>query len=142
MAASALKEFQIAVRTQLEDDVVLQNMRYITGVFDEAPNDQPYPYITIGTKVEVPYNVFQVNGYEDTLVLDMWTDLNGGDIHLDLLDDVNRLFNNPRDEEKNFIPLQMPSWNNILCEVEWSTTLIDESDICRHTIARLRAINT
>ncbi len=143
-SASALKETQIAVRTRLANDATLMNIRGITGIFDEAPSDQPYPYISLGTKVEIPW-INKTFGREEkqvTLVLDAWTDLNSGDVHLDILDDINRLFNDPVDTNSNPWPLSLSSYTNTQCIVEWSTTMIDESDQCRHTIARLFVTNT
>lgn len=138
MAASATKQVQIAVVTALENDVVLFNTHGCTGVFDEAPADQAYPYISIGPKTESPwlFRTFGKREKEVSLVLDIWTDIHDGDTHLDMLDDVNRLFDKP------VVPLVLDTYTNTDCYVEMSTTNIDEMMDARHTVCRLLTINT
>lgn len=109
--------------------------RGITGIFDEAPTDQPYPYISFGTKVEVSAKTFQnKQGKDVTVVLDVWTDLRNGDIHMDILKDLNRLFDGETLDLDD-------GYENTLCEVEWSTTIVDESMECRHTVCRIHTLN-
>lgn len=131
VAYSATYDVQETVRETILADSILNNR--LTGVFDEASTNQEFPYITLGTKVQVPWNQFQNRGFEVTLVLDIWTSLEDGDSHFTILDDVHRLFNGPK--------LQLHSYTNIDCQVEWSTTLIDEAVSTRHTVARLRTFN-
>ncbi|SRR6266487_4864796 len=133
MSFAAVKEVQVGVVSTLLADSILMG-RGLTGVFDEAPTDQAYPYISIGTKVQTPWKEFQRQGYEVTLVLDIWTSLDGGDVHFDILDDVARLFDDK--------PLPLASFASTQCVLEWTITLIDEDMTARHTIARLRTINS
>jgi hypothetical protein len=144
MASTATEDVQIAVVGRVENDTTLINTHGVTGVFDEAPDDQPYPYISVGTKVETPWisRTFGKREKEVTLVLDIWTDIHDNDIHFAILDDVNRLFDNPVDGSNNPWPLPLTSYTNTQCVVEWSTTLIDESMDARHTVARLFTVNT
>lgn len=126
-----MQEVQVAVATRIENDVAL--MARITGAFDEAPTDHPLPYITYGTKVQIPYDVFQNRGWEVTLVLDIWTETADGDSHFLILNDIDRLFHGQL--------LTLETYINDKCIVEWATTLTDEAVSIRHTVARLLTRN-
>ena len=133
MSFDAIKDVQTAVLAKMTGDVVL--MGRITGVFDEAPSAQAYPYITFGQKDELPWNVFQKHGWEVILALDIWTAIAGGDVHMSIADDIGRLFNDP-------LPLlALANYVNVLCQVAQVITMTDEVVSVRHTIARLHTIN-
>lgn len=138
MAATATEEVQVAIVTGLENDPTVMSTHGCTGVFDEAPADQPYPYFSVGEKNETPWisRTFGKREKEVLIVLDIWTDIHDGDGHFAFLDDVNRLFDQPE------TPLALQTYTNAFCQVEWSTTQTDESMDARHTIVRIRTINT
>ena len=129
---SAMKEVQAAVKAKIEADAPL--MSKIDGIYDYAAGDECIPYVTFGTKTQTPWDVFRSKGWEVLLVLDIWTwILSSGDIHFDILDDLCRLFNGPL--------LTLQTYHNAWCNIEWSTTLLDEPNNIRHTVARLRTLN-
>ena len=62
---TALWPIQKAIYTTLSGDATL--MALATGVFDEVPGDQPYPYIVVGEGTESPLECMSNYGNEDTV---------------------------------------------------------------------------
>jgi hypothetical protein len=128
---NAMEEMQVGTKARIESDQEI--MSYLTGTYDYAPSDACLPYLTYGTKIQLPWNQFRMNAFNCTLSLDIWTSLNGGDVHFNILDCIYRLFNNVN-------LTNMPSFTNVDMDVEWSTTLIEDAEQIRHTVARLRGL--
>ena len=74
---TALSEVQTAIYSKLTGDGTL--MAQVTGVFDSGavPENQAFPYITLGDTTEAPDNAFGTRGYDDTLTLHIWSDALG-----------------------------------------------------------------
>lgn len=134
MFSEAIQDVQNAIYTVLTGDVVL--MGKITGVYDEAPADQPFDFVTFGSKQATPYKTFQRAGYEVSVMLDVWTLIAEGDAHLRILDDLYRLLDDP----PNGIPLT--SFNSTRCFIELTVTAVDEIVTIRHTSVKVHTINT
>ena len=109
-------------------------MAILTGVFDEAPANQPLPYMTIGEKVKVSWPFFQNSGWEVSIMLDIWTALDDGDTGSLILAIVDRLLHNKK--------LPMVHFDNALTEDEWSTTMFEEVNNVRHIPVRFRTLNS
>jgi Protein of unknown function (DUF3168) len=129
----AIQDVQASMLSVMKQDTLLLS-RGLTGIFDEAPAVQAYPYISFGTKTQLPYNVFRQVGFDCTVTLDIWTSQWSGDLHIFILNDVYRLFNNQ--------PLPLKAWFSTWCYVEMTTTSISESMQVRHTLARVRTLDT
>lgn len=69
MSGSALPQIQDAVRTALSTDSALAAL--VTGVFDQVPPSQPYPYIALGEKSETEFSTFARGGSRATLALEV-----------------------------------------------------------------------
>lgn len=64
MGKTALLDIQKGIYDKLTGDATL--MALITGVFDEVPKDQEFPYVAIGTATEVKFNTFDKQGRDVT----------------------------------------------------------------------------
>ncbi len=74
---TSLPELQQAMYNTLTGDTTF--MALVTGVFDygAVPQNQPYPFVSIGNGTETPDNAFGTRGYDATIQLDIWDDSNG-----------------------------------------------------------------
>lgn len=70
-------------------------MGLITGVFDmsNVPENQAFPYITLGNATETDYSALARIGYEDTLTLHVWSMSKGTKECNTILSNLNRLLN-------------------------------------------------
>ena len=90
-AQSAMQEWQAAAYARLTSDTTLMSM--ITGVFDNAavPQNQTFPYVTLGDITESPDNRFGRRGYDQINMLDIWDSSNGFLNAQNILAQLNRL---------------------------------------------------
>lgn len=73
--ATALWPLQRAVYDKLTGDETLMGL--VTGVFDGVPEQQPYPYITLGSITEVPDDAHDRQGLTAQVVLHIWSKYRG-----------------------------------------------------------------
>lgn len=128
---SALPVIQQAIYSRLTGDSVL--MSKVTGVFDYVPDNQTFPYITIGEATSAPYRTFSRFGEEVTVTCHIWSRYDGFKEALDILADMNRLLAD-RDD------LSVTGYDLICCFFEFSETMRDPDGITRHVVARYRLI--
>ncbi len=69
--ADVLFQVQQAVYGVLTADGTLAGL--VTGVFDRAPENQPFPYITLGRAQTKALDTFDRNGHLETVTIDIWT---------------------------------------------------------------------
>lgn len=62
MGKTALLDIQKGIYDELTGDATLMGL--VTGVFDDVPKDQEYPYVVIGTDTETNFNTFDKQGRE------------------------------------------------------------------------------
>ncbi len=64
----------------------------VTGVFNgDAPVDQAYPYISLGSKTEIPFRSFQEAGSKDiNLTINIWSMQENDEEALAILNEVNK----------------------------------------------------
>jgi hypothetical protein len=104
-------------------------MGMITGVFERAPEHQPYPYISYGVHSDGPWPVFGKGGSSALFMLDIWSDDNGSsDECYAIFAEVRRLLvttpTNP--------PLTLVNWKSVSLEYQFSTILYDAQYGIRH----------
>jgi hypothetical protein len=129
--SSALTEIQQAIYSRLTGDATL--MGKITGVFDQVPENQPFPYVTIGEYTSVPFRTMTRFGEEVTVTLHIWSQYNGFKEALDILDDMNRLLADKED-------ITVTGYDLVACFYEFSETLRDPDGMTRHVPVRYRFI--
>lgn len=128
MSGSAFWPLQVAVRQRLLADPIL--MAKIKGVFDSVPNDQAFPYVTIGDVTSSPYRTFDRFGEECTITLHIWSRYNGFKEAAEILDDLNRILADT--------VFSVPGWDMEACYYNFSETLRDPDGITRHIPVRYR----
>ena len=94
---TARNQLQKAIYAKLTGDTTL--MALITGIFDmgNVPENQVFPYITLGNTTETDDSVLARIGYDDTLTLHIWTSNitgpKGSQQSNTILSNLNRLLN-------------------------------------------------
>ncbi|WP_306186972.1 DUF3168 domain-containing protein [Streptomyces sp. MK5] len=73
--ATGLWPLQEAVYAKLTADAALMGL--VTGVFDEVPEEQPFPYVTLGSITEVPDDAHDRQGLTAQVVLHVWSKYRG-----------------------------------------------------------------
>ncbi|MET8824792.1 DUF3168 domain-containing protein [Streptomyces sp. NPDC004610] len=71
----ALWPLQQAVITALRADPALTAV--VTGVFDEVPEEQPHPYVSLGTVTETAADAHNQRGLDARVVLHIWSKYRG-----------------------------------------------------------------
>jgi hypothetical protein len=69
--ATALWPLQRAVFQKLTGTPAL--MALVTGVFDEVPDNQAFPYVSIGSTIETPDDTHDAQGLEASITLHVWS---------------------------------------------------------------------
>lgn len=128
---SAFIEVLTAVYSALSNDE--QVMSLVTGVFHQAPDVQPFPYITIGRGQKYPWFAFQNRGASILFQVDIWTDVNDGDSALYILAEIDRLLDGHR--------LTLNVYNNAQTFCEFATYVPEENEELQHLTARYRTYN-
>lgn len=128
--ASSLWPIQQAIYSTLTGDAILVGM--ITGVFDHVPENQPFPYVTMGEGTEVPFRTFGRNGSETTLTMHIWSQYEGFKEALDILSRMNDLLDDQ--------PLAVAGYSTVLLLFEHADTMLDSDGITRHVPVRYRMV--
>lgn len=127
---SALLSIQQAIYQILTADTTL--MTKITGVFDQAPQDQAFPYVTIGEATSSPFRTMSRFGEEITITLHIWSQYHGFKESNEILAELNRLL---ADQD-----LTVTGYDVVSCMYDFSETLRDPDGITRHVPVRYRII--
>lgn len=127
---TALKEIQTAVYQTLSNDATLKGM--VTGIFDFVPENQAYPYVTIGDATEVPFRTFGRNGSNTTLVLHIWSRYKGFSEGLDILAQLNSLLDAQ--------PIAVDGYDTVYLLYDSGEPMKDPDGITRHIPARYRMV--
>jgi hypothetical protein len=131
---SCLGDVQKAVYGILKGDGTLTGM--ITGVFDGAPQNQAFPYITIGEQTAIPFRAHDTSGEETTITVHIWSkNENWGPGSykeaLLVLDEVNRLLGDKG--------ITVPGYNVVWSFYEFSQAMVADDEV-RHVAAQYRII--
>ncbi len=114
---TSLPELQTAMYTKLTGDTTF--MALVTGVFDygAVPQNQPYPFVSIGNGTEGPNNAFGTRGYDAIIQLDIWDNSNGFKTCYGILARMNTLL----DQQS----LTLATQKHVYTLYDFSTTLND-----------------
>lgn len=69
--ATALAPLQTALYQKLTGSTDLMSL--VTGIFDEVPDGQAFPYVTIGSITETASDAHDHQGLDCTVQIDVWT---------------------------------------------------------------------
>ena len=82
---TSLSEVQTAIYSKLTGDTTLMAMlatplmgTYAVFGFGNVPENQPFPYITVGDAMEKPLNAFGTRGYVTMVKVHIWDSQFGG----------------------------------------------------------------
>lgn len=102
-------------------------------VYDNVPQDTPYPYITIGDDTSIEWDTDTETGAEATLTIHSWSRANSRSEVKQLQGEVYEALH--RHE------LVVPGYSVVTCEQEFSESLPVEADgHTRHGVQRFRII--
>ena len=126
---TSLQSLQAAVYARLTGDDVLMSM--VSGVCDDVPDGQAFPYVTIGDAAEIPWSTFGRGGADDVLTMHIWSQANGYKEALGILDRLNTLLDGGE--------LTVDGHVHVGTLYEGAETLRDPDGVTRHVVARYRA---
>lgn len=75
MGTTSLLDIQTAIYNKLTSDAPL--MALITGVYDDIPIGQKFPYVNIGESTENKFNTFDRQGHDVTTNINIYSDYEG-----------------------------------------------------------------
>lgn len=110
-------------------------MGKITGVFDCVPDNQPFPYITIGEDNYKDFDTHTSNGIDGYFQIDVWTSKNnstGRKTCKEIQDQVYMILND--------IDLQIDNFSTILCKCTLTTSNYDPDGRTVHGVQRFSVI--
>jgi hypothetical protein len=85
--ATALRPLQSAVYAKLAGSASL--MTLVSGVYDQVPEDEVFPYVTLGPLIETPDDAHDAQGLSSTLTVDIWSKAPGFGEAYDVFSEVD-----------------------------------------------------
>src|SRR5690606_13685786 len=126
----ALWPVQRAVYQRLTSHAPL--MARVTGVLDDVPEGQPFPYVTLGEWTEIPRLAFGEDGSETTATLHVWSRYRGWKE----CSEIVALMNEVLDDAE----LEVEGYRTVLVVYDSSTAIRDTDGMPRHMVDRYRLI--
>ena len=131
---SSFSYLQKAVYGMLTADAML--MAQVTGIFDFVPDNQAFPYVSIGEFTSAPFETFDRYGQEVTMTVHVWSqriepNAYQGMRQIELImDSIQRIL--VRAE------IAVEHWGVVGIWGDFSQTMLDYDGITRHGILRYR----
>jgi len=129
---TGLKAVRSSVFTALQSDTLLSSHGCLGVFLDGSIEDQPLPYISMGSDTYIPWDSFIPKGFDATVILDIWDFIYQGDRYFDLEDDIYRILDKPA------TPIVIDGYANVKTECEWETVQNDPDNETRHVTVRVR----
>jgi len=136
MPTSAISAVQTAIYSTLHGDSTL--LALVTGIFNDVPEGQLYPYIQIGTATEKPWDTFGGAstgiGWDDTVTVHVWSRYQGDSEALAILNRVVTLLNH--------VSLTVTGYGTVIIFSDQTRVLIEQVDKIetRHIAAIFRVM--
>jgi hypothetical protein len=121
---------QKAVRDRLVSSTAVTNL--VTGIFDEVPQGQSYPYIVVGDDTAIEWDKDQQRGVEATITLHAWGRKAGRKEVKSIMDAMY--------DRLHRAELDIEAMTMILCNWEFGESFLDPDGITRHGVQRYRII--
>jgi hypothetical protein len=116
----ALTPIQTTFKSVLSADATLGAL--ITGVFNDVPADQLYPYVQIGSGTQRPWHAFGGRvlglGWNCTVTVHIWSRYQGDIQALAILARVVELL--------NFATLTVVGYTTAMCELDQARVLVEQ----------------
>lgn len=126
--ATALWPLQQAMYAQATADTALSGL--VTGVFDEVPAGQAYPYVSLGSVTELPRDVHNRRGVEVGVVWHVWSKYRGWREAAEIAAALEAVFDRQ--------PLTVTGWTDVSVAAQEHRTVADPDPDIRHINARYR----
>jgi len=123
-------QIQQAVRDELLSSSAVVNL--VTGIFDEVPQGQAYPYIVVGEDTAIEWDKDLQLGVEATLTLHAWGRKAGRKEVKTIMDAMY--------DSLHRAELVITGLHSVLCIWEFGETFLDPDGITRHGVARYRIV--
>ena len=122
---------QTAIYSKLSND---SNLTSVLGasVFDDIPENTPYPYVQLGEDDASDYSTKDQNGSEVAVNIDIWSRYRGSLEAKNIMDRIHTLLHDSS--------LSVTGSNFINMRFEFSDIIRDPDGITRHGVMRFRAI--
>jgi hypothetical protein len=104
----------------------------VTGIFDEVPQGQAYPYIAIGEDTVAEWDTDTFTGFEATLTLHTWSRKAG---RLECKTIMDRVYGTLHRET-----FDIDGGIVVLCNVEFQETFLEADGVTRHGVQRVRLV--
>jgi hypothetical protein len=125
-------ELQVAAQTRLLGGSTL--MGIITGVFEQSPEGQTFPYITYGQHVDGPMYTFGHVNADGLFLLDIFSQQGSDDQCYQILAEVKLLLQTTPTNP----PLTLLDYGLAYINYDWSTILKEPDYDVRHMPVRFR----
>lgn len=126
MAVSVLLQ---ATYTYLKQDTVLQAL--LTGIYDEIPENEQFPYLYMGDSTEIPLDGYNQTRRTITLTLHVWSQAVSMEEIETIMGQLSLLLHHQT------LP-DTTGYVCISCEREFETTFRESDGITRHGTQRFR----
>lgn len=130
MPGFALLAVQTAIYQKLTTDAALTAK--VTGVFDDVPDGQAFPYVQLGDATEEPFRTFKRDGSNSTFTVHVFSRYRGFMEAYEVAALVNAALDGAT--------LNLGGFDPVSCYYEGSSTLTDPDGITRHIPIRFRII--
>lgn len=100
------------------------------SVFDDVPQDEPAPYVTIGAATFADFSTDERTGFDCTYTIHVWSDNEGTREAKQLQGDIYTALNR--------VELAVAGYTVLDPEFEFSDVLDDPNGITRHGVQRFR----
>jgi hypothetical protein len=119
---AAISAIQTSIYSALSGDSTLGAL--VTGVFNDVPEGQVYPFVQIGTATQRPWHTMGGPttglGWNTTVTVHVWSRFQGDAEALSILNRVITLL--------NFAALSVTGYTTVLCELDQARVLVEQVD--------------
>lgn len=121
-------EFQLSLYGKLTADSTL--MALITGVYDYVPQNQAFPFITIGDVAWNDRSSHTTDGYTGDFTIHVWTEAHGRKTNYAIQKRIDELINTGT--------ITISGWNNLSMRRTLTNTLVEADTLTVHGVCRYR----
>lgn len=125
--STALWPLQVAIVTKLRASAPLTAL---CSVFDSLPDDEPMPYVTVGSVFQLPSDNHSDRGLTVYMDLDIWSEYRGNSQAAQILAAVDAALDRQ--------PLTVTGWTHVSVALEQANTVTDPNPGIRHIKASYR----
>lgn len=126
---NGIEELQPAIVSKLKSDAALMNI--VTGVFDDVPQGQKFPFIQISEGEETPLNTFGRKGRESSITISIFSRYKGFKEALQIYSKVDQLLDG--------VPLDLPTFQLVYLQNDSMNMILGPDNKTRQIPVKYRA---